>query len=59
MLFPPIISLFFLSIGNGFLMTLLPLRLTDVHYSLTTIGYVSSAYYVGLCLGALFNNRLL
>lgn len=58
-LLPPILSLFFLSISNGFLMTLLPLRLSMFHYSLATIGYISAAYYVGLCLGALFNNTLL
>ena len=59
MLYAPIISLFLLSMGNGLLMTLLPLRLTEAGASLSTIGQITSAYYVGLGVGALCNARLL
>lgn len=59
LIFTPIFGFFMLVLGNGFLTTLVPLRLSAAGYSLHTIGYVSAAYYVGLCLGALINERLL
>ncbi|MGJ8521980.1 putative MFS-type transporter YcaD [Carnimonas sp. R-84981] len=55
----PIFGFFMLALGNGFLTTLVPLRLSAADYSVQTIGYVSAAYYAGLCAGALINERLL
>lgn len=55
----PLLGLFILGIGNGFLSTLITLRLDGAGYSALVIGWVSSAYFIGLALGALFNDRLL
>ncbi|MFC0266635.1 MFS transporter [Kushneria aurantia] len=59
LIFPPLLGLFILALGNGFLSTLVTLRLDQAGASVTTIGWVSAAYYVGLALGALLNDRLL
>ncbi|MYL22483.1 MFS transporter [Halomonas alkaliantarctica] len=55
----PLLGLFILGIGNGFLSTLITLRLDSAGESATMIGIVSSAYFIGLSLGAMFNDRLL
>lgn len=55
----PLLGLFILNIGNGFLATLITLRLDAAGESAVVIGWVSSAYFIGLGLGALFNDRLL
>ncbi|WP_148254458.1 MFS transporter [Aidingimonas lacisalsi] len=55
----PLLGLFILGIGNGFLATLITLRLDAAGVSAMVIGWVSSAYFIGLALGALFNDRLL
>ncbi|RKR04281.1 putative MFS family arabinose efflux permease [Kushneria sinocarnis] len=55
----PLSGLFILALGNGFLSTLVTLRLNMAGASVNTIGWVSAAYYIGLALGALFNDRLL
>lgn len=59
LILPPLLGLFILALGNGFLSTLVTLRLDNAGASVETIGWVSSAYYVGLALGAVFNDRLL
>ncbi|WP_052384042.1 MFS transporter [Litchfieldella xinjiangensis] len=55
----PLLGLFILGIGNGFLATLITLRLDAAGESAVVIGWVSSAYFIGLALGAVFNDRLL
>ncbi|MGY4877198.1 MFS transporter [Vreelandella aquamarina] len=55
----PLLGLFILGIGNGFLATLITVRLDSAGESATIIGIVSSAYFIGLALGAIFNDRLL
>lgn len=55
----PLLGLFILGIGNGFLSTLITVRLDSAGESATMIGIVSSAYFIGLALGAMFNDRLL
>ncbi|EWH03895.1 MFS transporter [Halomonas sp. BC04] len=55
----PLLGLFILGIGNGFLATLITLRLDAAGESPVVIGWVSSAYFIGLALGAMFNDRLL
>ncbi|MGS2742916.1 MFS transporter [Halomonas sp. LS-001] len=55
----PLLGLFILGIGNGFLATLITVRLDSAGESATIIGIVSSAYFIGLALGAMFNDRLL
>ncbi|UYG00884.1 MULTISPECIES: MFS transporter [unclassified Halomonas] len=55
----PLLGLFILGIGNGFLATLITLRLDAAGESATLIGIVSSAYFIGLAFGAMFNDRLL
>ncbi|MGU3398387.1 MFS transporter [Brucellaceae bacterium D45D] len=59
MVLAPILGLFIVSIGNGFLSSLTALRLGTAGASDTAIGLVSSAYFVGLTLGALFHDRLI
>lgn len=55
----PLLGLFILGIGNGFLATLITLRLDAAGASAVVIGWVSSAYFIGLAIGALLNDRLL
>lgn len=55
----PLLGLFIIALGNGFLSSLTTLRLGAAGESATTIGVVSSAYFIGLTLGALFNDRLI
>ncbi|MGM0986955.1 MAG: MFS transporter [Pseudomonadota bacterium] len=59
MALPPLLGLFILGIGNGFLATVITLRLDAAGESAVVIGWVSSAYFVGLALGAMLNDRLL
>ncbi|MBN8413190.1 MFS transporter [Halomonas denitrificans] len=59
MALPPVLGLFILGIGNGFLSSLITLRLDAAGESPVVVGWVSAAYYIGLGLGALFNDRLL
>ncbi|SHE38343.1 Predicted arabinose efflux permease, MFS family [Modicisalibacter ilicicola DSM 19980] len=55
----PLLGLFILAIGNGFLATLITLRLDAAGESAVTIGWISSAYFIGLAFGAVFNDRML
>ncbi|MFW6346659.1 MAG: MFS transporter [Halomonas sp.] len=55
----PLLGLFILGIGNGFLATLITLRLDAAGETAVVIGWVSSAYFIGLALGAMLNDRLL
>ncbi|GGX92059.1 MFS transporter [Litchfieldella qijiaojingensis] len=55
----PLLGLFILGIGNGFLATLITLRLDAAGESAVVIGWVSSAYFIGLALGAMLNDRML
>lgn len=57
--FPPLLGLFILALGNGFLSTLVTIRLSASGASVEAIGLVSAAYYIGLGLGAVLNDRLL
>ncbi|WP_210309710.1 MFS transporter [Ochrobactrum sp. Marseille-Q0166] len=59
MVLAPLLGLFIVSIGNGFLSSLTTLRLDAEGTSATVIGIVSSAYFVGLTLGELFQGRLI
>ncbi|MEX5340831.1 MFS transporter [Pseudomonas sp. I2] len=55
----PLLGLFIVALGNGFLSSLTTLRLGAAGESATMIGIVSSAYFIGLTLGAIFNDRLI
>lgn len=55
----PLLGLFIISIGNGMLSSLTTLRLDTLGESATMVGIVSSAYFIGLTLGSVFNDRLI
>ena len=55
----PLLGLFIIALGNGFMSSLTTLRLGAAGESATTIGIVSSSYFIGLTLGAIFNDRLI
>lgn len=55
----PLLGLFIVSVGNGFISSLTTLRLDAAGVSTTVIGFVSSAYFIGLTVGALFHDRLI
>lgn len=55
----PLLGLFIIALGNGFLSSLTTLRLGSAGESATMIGIVSSAYFIGLTLRAIFNDRLI
>jgi MFS family permease len=52
-LYTPIVSLIFLSLGNAFLMTFITVKLEDIATPESIIGYIHAAFYAGLLLGAL------
>ncbi|MDF0732924.1 MFS transporter [Pseudomonas entomophila] len=55
----PLLGLFIVALGNGLLYSLTTLRLGADGASATMIGVVSSGFFIGLTLGALFNDRLI
>jgi len=55
----PLLGLFILGIGNGYMATLISLSLDAAGESQVVVGVVSSAYFIGLALGSMFNDRLL
>ncbi|MBB6261879.1 MFS family permease [Paenochrobactrum gallinarii] len=59
MILAPLLGLFIVSIGNGFLSSLTTLRLDSAGISETMIGIVSSSYFIGLTVGAIFHDRLI
>lgn len=59
LLLGPLLSLFIVSLGNGFIASLSTLRLDAAGVSANLIGVVSSAYFIGLTLGAVSCDRLI
>lgn len=59
MILAPLLGLFIVSIGNGFLSSLTTLRLDSAGVSETMIGIVSSSYFIGLTVGAIYHDRLI
>lgn len=59
MVLGPLLGLFFVSLGNGFISSLTSLRLDAAHVSALMIGAISSAYFVGLTVGAVTSDRLI
>ena len=55
----PLLGLFVVCIGNAFISSLTTLRLDAAGESATVIGWISSSYFIGLTLGAIFNDRLI
>ncbi|CAM4336788.1 MFS transporter [Kerstersia similis] len=55
----PLLGLFIICIGNGFISSLTSIRLDAAGESAIIVGIVSSAYFIGLTLGAMFNDRLI
>ncbi|OZI37490.1 MFS transporter [Bordetella genomosp. 10] len=55
----PILGLFVVATGNGFISSLTTLRLDSSGASAMTVGLISSAYFIGLTIGAFFNDRLI
>ena len=53
------LAVFLLMAGIGLLGTYLPLRLTVDGVSTQLIGFVTSAYFLGMCVGALYCCRLI
>ena len=52
-------SVFLLMAGVGLLGTYLPLRLTVDGLATQFIGFIMSAYFLGMCIGALYCHRLI
>jgi MFS family permease len=59
MVLAPLCGLFIACIGNGFVSSLTTLRLDSAGVPAMVIGLVSSSYFIGLTLGAVFNDRLI
>jgi len=55
----PLLGLFVVGIGNAFIASLTTLHLGAANASAAVIGIISSSYFIGLTLGALFNDRLI
>lgn len=58
-IFSPIVSYFILALGNGFLMTLVPIRATLEGFSPEIIGYLTAAYFAGILIGAMQINKVI
>ena len=56
---PALLGLFIVGIPTGFLSSLTTLRLDTLGYSSLVVGAVSSAYFLGLTFGAVFNDRVI
>ncbi|MHC1671860.1 MFS transporter [Stenotrophomonas maltophilia] len=56
---PLLLGLFLVGIPSGLLSSVTSLRLDQYGYSATAVGLVSSAYFVGLALGAMLNDRFI
>ncbi len=59
LIFAPLLSLVILTIGNGLLVTFVSLRMKLDGYSPDIIGYINSAYFAGLMLGAIRSHKLI
>jgi len=55
----PILGMFVVCIGNAFISSLTTLQLDAAGASATAIGVISSSYFVGLTIGAMFHDRLI
>lgn len=55
----PLLGLFILGIGNGYLTSLVSIRLDTLGESQVVVGWVSAAYFIGLAVGSMLNDRLL
>jgi MFS family permease len=58
-LFAPLLSLFILSIGIGFITTLVPVLLNDQNASPWIMGLMSTANYLGLIVGSFHTERFI
>jgi len=56
---PALLGLFMVGIPTGFLSSLTTLRLDAAGQTSLVVGVVSSAYFLGLTLGAIFNDRVI
>jgi len=55
----PVLGLFVVATGNGFISSLTTLRLDAAGASALALGLISSAYFIGLTIGGFFNDRLI
>lgn len=55
----PLLGIFIVTLGNGFISSLTSLRLDSSGVSPMLIGLISSSYFIGLTLGAIFSSRLI
>ncbi|PCI76276.1 hypothetical protein COB21_04605 [Candidatus Aerophobetes bacterium] len=57
--FPPLMSLVIVMLGNGFFNTFSSLRIAEEGYDNIVIGLVNSAYYLGMMVGCLYIEKLI
>ena len=55
----PILSLVIVTLGSGFLTTLLTLRLHEAGSSTSAIGFLTAAYYLGMVVGSFRTHKLI
>lgn len=55
----PMLSLFILILGNGYLMTLVPIRAQLEGFSPEIVGYLASAFFLGILIGAIKINKII
>lgn len=58
-IYSPILSLFIIILGNGYLLTLVPVRAKLEGFSQEMIGYIAAAYFTGILIGALKINKII
>ncbi|MDD7805595.1 MAG: MFS transporter [Endozoicomonas sp. (ex Botrylloides leachii)] len=56
--FAPLAGLVMFALGSGYLMTLVPLRISHLEYSNMFSGLIGSAYYLGLFAGSFRSEKL-
>jgi MFS family permease len=58
-LIAPIMSMFILSLGNGFFTTLTTVQLSNMQMSTLMIGIISATYFGGMMLGSFFSQNII
>lgn len=58
-IYSPLASLVFLMLGSGFFMTFITIKLSELNFHESVIGYVHSAFYTGMLVRAVKSDKLI
>lgn len=58
-IYSPLAGLVFLVLSSGFFMTFITIKLSELNFHESVIGYVHSAFYTGMLIGAIKSEKLI